>query len=62
MGLSAFIRANEEAIIEGWQAFAQLYLPSAEHMDRTALRDHISGLLRFIADDLETPEQRHLVR
>jgi K+-sensing histidine kinase KdpD len=25
-------------------------------MDRAALRDHIVGLLRFIADDLETPE------
>jgi signal transduction histidine kinase len=25
-------------------------------MDRSALRDHIKGLLRFIADDLETPE------
>jgi hypothetical protein len=56
MGLAAFIRANEEAIIAGWQAFAQTYLPSAENMDRAALRDHIIGLLRFIADDLETPE------
>ena len=56
MGLAVFIRSNEEAIIAGWQAFAQTYLPSAEHMDRAALRDHIIGLLRFIADDLETPE------
>jgi hypothetical protein len=56
MALAAFIRSNEEAIIAGWQAFAQTYLPSAAHMDRTALRDHIIGLLKFIADDLETPE------
>lgn len=56
MGLSAFIRANEEAIVLEWQAFAQIYLPSAEHMDRTALRDHIFGLLRFVADDLQTHE------
>ena len=56
MGLAVFIRSNEEAIVAGWQAFAKTYLPSAEHMDRTALRDHIVGLLRFIADDLETPE------
>ena len=56
MGLAVFIRSNEEAIIGEWQAFAQTYLPSAEHLDRAALRDHIIGLLRFIADDLETPE------
>ena len=56
MRLADFIRSNEEAIIAGWQEFAQTYLPSAEHMDRTALRDHIIGLLRFVADDLETPE------
>jgi len=56
MGLAIFIRLNEEAIVAEWQAFAQTYLPSAEHMDRSALRDHVIGLLRFIADDLETPE------
>ena len=56
MGLSAFIRANEDAIVAEWQEFAQTYLPSAAHMDLVALRDHIAGLLRFIADDLETAE------
>ena len=56
MSLAAFIRSNEDAIIEAWEAFAKKYLPSAAHMDRAALRDHIVGLLRFIADDLETPE------
>jgi signal transduction histidine kinase len=56
MGLAAFIRSNEDPIVAGWEAFAQTYLPVAAHMDRAALRDHIVGLLRFIADDLETPE------
>ena len=56
MGLGAFIRSNEDAIVAEWQAFAQTYLPPAAHMDRAALRDHIVGLLRFIADDLESPE------
>ena len=56
MRLSTFIRDNEEAIILGWQDFAKTYVPAAEDMDRTALRDHIIGLLKFIADDLETPE------
>jgi signal transduction histidine kinase len=56
MGLAAFIRSNEEAIVAEWEAFAQTYLPSAAHMDRSALRDHIIGLLRFIANDLETSQ------
>ena len=56
MGLSAFIRSNEDAIVAAWEAFAESYLPSAAHMDRVALRDHVVGLLRFIADDLETPQ------
>ena len=56
MGLAEFIRSNEEAIVAGWEEFARTYLPSAEHLDRATIRDHIIGLLRFIADDLETPE------
>jgi signal transduction histidine kinase len=56
MGLAAFIRSNVGAIVAAWEAFAQTHLPAAAHMDRVALRDHIVGLLRFIADDLETPE------
>jgi signal transduction histidine kinase len=54
MELAVFIRSNEAAIIAEWEAFAQAYLPDAAHMDRSALRDHIIGLLRFIAHDLET--------
>ena len=56
MELAAFIRANEDAIVAEWQAFARTYLPSAAHMDRTVLRDHVVGLLEFIAGDLEIPE------
>lgn len=56
MGLAAFIRSHEGAIVAEWEAFAQTYLPSAAHMDRSALRDHIIGLLRFIANDLETSQ------
>jgi signal transduction histidine kinase len=56
MELAAFIRAKEGAIVAEWEAFAQTYLPSAAHMDRSALRDHIIGLLRFIANDLETSQ------
>jgi signal transduction histidine kinase len=56
MELAAFIRSNEDVIVKEWEAFAHEHVPSAAHMDRSALRDHIKGLLRFIADDLETPE------
>ena len=56
MRLAAFIRSDEDAIVAAWEEFAQTYLPAAAHMDRVALRDHIVGLLRFIADDLETPQ------
>jgi signal transduction histidine kinase len=56
MELAAFIRSKEDVIIAEWEAFAQTYLPSAAHMNRSALRDHIIGLLRFIANDLETSE------
>ncbi len=56
MELAALIRSKEEAIVAEWEAFAHTYLPSAEHMDRTALRDHILGLLRFIANDLATSQ------
>ncbi len=56
MELAAFIRSNEDVIVAEWAAFAHTYLPSAVHMDRSALRDHVIGLLRFIADDLETSE------
>jgi signal transduction histidine kinase len=54
--LAPFIRSKEAAIVAEWEAFAQTYLPSAAHMDRSALRDHIIGLLRFIATDLETSQ------
>ena len=39
MGLAEFIRSNEEAIVAGWEEFAQTYLPSAKHLDRATIRD-----------------------
>jgi signal transduction histidine kinase len=56
MELAPFIRSNEDVIVADWEAFAHTSVPSAARMDRSALRDHIKGLLRFIADDLETSE------
>ncbi len=53
--LSAFIRSNIETILEEWEAFAR-GIVSARHMDATALRDHASGMLLAIADDLDRSE------
>ncbi|HLD68168.1 MAG TPA: EAL domain-containing protein [Pseudomonas sp.] len=60
MKLSDFIRANIEPIIEGWEAFARS-IPSAQHLDIEALRDHAIGILQAIADDLDraqTPDEQ----
>ena len=56
MRLSAFIRSNEKAIVTEWESFARTYVISAAQMEQVNLRDHIVGLLRFIAHDLETFE------
>jgi hypothetical protein len=57
MELAAFIRSNEDVIVAEWEAFAHAHVHSAAHMDRSALRDHIKGLLRFIADDRKREER-----
>ena len=53
--LSTFIRENIEPILAEWEAFART-LPRGEAMNITALRDHASGMLRVIADDLDVPQ------
>ncbi|MHB0949581.1 MAG: ATP-binding protein [Gemmatimonadaceae bacterium] len=53
--LAAFIRANTEAILAEWEAFARS-LPSGETMDIVALRDHAKEMLLVIATDLERPQ------
>lgn len=53
--LTAFIRANEEAILSEWEVFARA-LPGAEDLDIEALRDHAKEMLHVIALDLENPQ------
>jgi signal transduction histidine kinase len=55
MRLHQFIRANTEAILVEWEAFART-LPTAADMDIRALRDHAKEMLGVIARDLETPQ------
>lgn len=52
MGLSKFIRENKAAIISDWEYFARENIAPARDLDATAIRDHIEGILNFIADDL----------
>lgn len=52
MRLSAFISVNMEPILQAWEDFARTIEPPAITMDREALRDHASLMLKVIVKDL----------
>ena len=52
MKFSTFIKANVNAIVADWEAFART-LPSAQTMSTLALRDHSRGILLAVAADME---------
>lgn len=54
MPLAQFIRANAEAILLEWVAFARSCAPAAKLMDESTLRDHALAMLRTISADLDT--------
>jgi signal transduction histidine kinase len=54
--LSDFILARMEPIVQEWENFARTIKPSEVPMDREALRDHASRMLKAIAADLDTPQ------
>jgi signal transduction histidine kinase len=56
MKLSDFIRSRTSEIVRQWENFARTCLPAASTMDDAALRDHVVELLRFIADDMDSPQ------
>lgn len=56
MRLSQFIRENPAPIIAEWEAFAGTLVPSPETASPLSLRNHISYILAFIADDIESPQ------
>ena len=58
MKLAEFIRNNIEAILQEWEQFAGSIQPKNGNMDKGALRDHAKLMLKFIADDLDTPESK----
>jgi len=58
MRLSQFITSSSERIISEWEVFARSCLPAANVMDLEQRRDHLAGMLRVIAKDLETPQTK----
>ena len=53
--LSAFIRDNNELLLQEWESFARTLLPPGKTLDRPGLRDDAENLLRSIAQDMERP-------
>lgn len=58
MSLSRFIVQSSERIISEWEVFARSCVPAANVMDLRQRRDHLAGMLKTIAQDLETPQTK----
>jgi signal transduction histidine kinase len=58
MRLAQFITASSNRIISEWEDFARLHLTAASKMDLTQRRDHVEGMLKSIASDLDTPQTK----
>jgi signal transduction histidine kinase len=56
--LADFIRHNQSVIIEEWIDFARTRSPASDEMTKLALQDHVSDILKFIADDLESSQTK----
>lgn len=56
MRLPDFIEANVTPILQAWVDFARQCRPGADGMDRTALRDHATEMLRSFVADLRRPQ------
>lgn len=58
MRLAQFISASSPRIISEWEEFARLHLPVASTMGLKQRRDHIEGMLKAIALDLDTAQTK----
>lgn len=58
MSLGEFIRAHTAAITSDWEIFARSCVPAATRMNLEQRRDHIVGMLRAIAVDLDTAQTK----
>ncbi|MES2152830.1 MAG: diguanylate cyclase [Pseudomonadota bacterium] len=55
MKLAEFIRTEKVAILDAWEHFAQ-DIVAGHALDVSTLRDHASGILEVIADDLDNSQ------
>jgi hypothetical protein len=58
MRLAQFITANSKRIIAEWEEFARLDLAAASQLDLDQRRDHVEGMLKTIAGDLDAPQTK----
>ncbi len=56
MRLAEFITASSKQIVSEWEEFARTCVPS---LDLAQRRDHVEGMLKAIALDLDTPQTKH---
>jgi signal transduction histidine kinase len=54
--LAQFIRENTDQIVSEWQTFARTLISTTNEVTPLALNDHITQMLSFIANDLESPQ------
>ncbi len=59
MRLSEFLHTDLSAIMADWEAFAKEHIPVAGALSRDELRDHLSSIILFISEDLDSA-QTHL--
>lgn len=58
MRLAQFITANTKQLISEWEEFARIHLAAANKLDLSQRRDHVAGMLKAIAADLDTPQTK----
>jgi signal transduction histidine kinase len=56
MRLGKFIRDNNADIVDEWEDFARTLISPSPDTNSMSLRDHIQGILLFIADDVDSPQ------
>ena len=56
MRLAQFITANTTQLISEWEHFARIHVVGASKMDLAQRRDHVAGMLKAIAADLDTSQ------
>jgi signal transduction histidine kinase len=58
MRLATFIRSDRTQIISQWETFAKTLMPAADYMSPLALRNHITDILDFVAEDIESSQTK----